>query len=83
MAAVELDVMTNTETIMTSHTEIKELNSTLQRLQIELQSHLSMVCHHEKTMKTIIYWTPHNMTPLQKITPSVFKETLQQLYSYV
>lgn len=44
MAAVEQDVKTHTETLVTSRTEIKDLKSTLQRLQIELQSHLSMVC---------------------------------------
>lgn len=43
MAAVEQDVKIHTETLVTSRTEIKELKSTLQRLQIELQSHLSMV----------------------------------------
>lgn len=44
MAAVEQDVKTHTEILVTSRTEIKELKSTLQRLQIELQSHLSMAC---------------------------------------
>lgn len=44
MAAVEQDVKTHTEILVTSRTEMKELKSTLQRLQIELQSHLSMVC---------------------------------------
>lgn len=43
MAAVEQDVKLQTETLVTTRTEIKELKSTLQRLQIELQSHLSMV----------------------------------------
>lgn len=43
MAAVEQDVKTHTEILVTSRTEIKDLKSTLQRLQIELQSHLSMV----------------------------------------
>lgn len=43
MAGVEQEVMTNTEVLVTTRTEIKDLKSTLQRLQIELQSHLSMV----------------------------------------
>lgn len=44
VAAVEQEVITNTECLATSRTEIKDLKSTLQRLEIELQSHLSMVC---------------------------------------
>lgn len=44
IAAVEQDVVTNTETLVTTRSEIKELKGTLQRLQIDLQSHLSMVC---------------------------------------
>lgn len=43
MVAVEQDVITNTESLAISRTEIKDLRSTLQRLEIELQSHLSMV----------------------------------------
>uniref|UniRef100_A0A3B5AVP4 Keratin, type I cytoskeletal 13-like n=1 Tax=Stegastes partitus TaxID=144197 RepID=A0A3B5AVP4_9TELE len=42
IAAVEQDVLTHTEILVTSRSEIKDLKSTLQRLQIELQSHLSM-----------------------------------------
>lgn len=43
IAAVEQDVIIQTETLVTSRTEIKDLKTTFQRLQIELQSHLSMV----------------------------------------
>lgn len=38
------EVSVNTETLQTSRTEINELRTTLQGLEIELQSQLSMVC---------------------------------------
>lgn len=57
IAAVEQDVITHTETLVTSRTEIKDLKSTLQKLQIELQSHLSMVCQKKNTVAIKnIYW---------------------------
>ncbi|XP_029001449.1 keratin 98 [Betta splendens] len=50
IAAVEQDVITNTESLATSRSEIKDLRSTLQRLEIELQSHLSMKASLEGTL---------------------------------
>merc|ERR1712113_1060330 len=50
IAAVEQDVITHSETLVTSRTEIKDLKSTLQRLQIDLQSHLSMKASLEGTL---------------------------------
>lgn len=38
------EVATHTEQLQTSKTEISELRRTIQNLEIELQSHLSMVC---------------------------------------
>ncbi|CAB1344966.1 unnamed protein product [Coregonus sp. 'balchen'] len=42
LATVEIEVVTNNEQLVSCLTELKESKSTLQRLQIELQSHLSM-----------------------------------------
>jgi len=50
IAAVEQDVITHSEILSTTRTEIKDLKSTLQRLQIELQSHLSMKASLEGTL---------------------------------
>ncbi|XP_058496192.1 keratin 98 [Solea solea] len=50
IASVEQEVLTSTETLVTSHTEIKELKSTIQRLQIDLQSHISMKASLENTL---------------------------------
>ncbi|XP_061627940.1 keratin 98 [Phyllopteryx taeniolatus] len=50
IAAVAQEVMTHSESLVTSHSEIKDLKSTLQRLEIELQSHLSMKASLEGTL---------------------------------
>ncbi|KAJ8001975.1 hypothetical protein DPEC_G00174990 [Dallia pectoralis] len=50
MATVEIEVVTNNEQLCSSLTELKETKSTLQRLQIELQSHLSMKSSLESTL---------------------------------
>uniref|UniRef100_G3NF18 IF rod domain-containing protein n=1 Tax=Gasterosteus aculeatus aculeatus TaxID=481459 RepID=G3NF18_GASAC len=43
ITTVEQDVISHSEDLVTARTEMKDLKSTLQRLQIDLQSHLSMV----------------------------------------
>ncbi|XP_056265102.1 keratin 98 [Pseudoliparis swirei] len=82
MAAVELDVMTNTETIMTSHTEIKELNSTLQRLQIELQSHLSMKASLEGSLAETHARYSAQLSGLQNMVTSL-EAQLSQLHASI
>lgn len=46
---MEIEVVTNNEQLVSCLTESKESKNTLQRLQIELQSHLSMVQDHTHT----------------------------------
>ncbi|KAK6300423.1 hypothetical protein J4Q44_G00285210 [Coregonus suidteri] len=50
LATVEIEVVTNNEQLVSCLTELKESKSTLQRLQIELQSHLSMKSSLEGTL---------------------------------
>ncbi|KAM9792623.1 keratin 98 [Neosynchiropus ocellatus] len=50
VAGLEAEVSTHTEILSTTRTEIKDLKSTYQRLQIELQSHLSMKASLEGTL---------------------------------
>ncbi|XP_035602611.1 keratin, type I cytoskeletal 13-like [Oncorhynchus keta] len=50
LATVEIEVVTNNEQLVSCLTELKESKNTLQRLQIELQSHLSMKSSLEGTL---------------------------------
>merc|ERR1719167_670563 len=50
IAEVEQEVVTHSESLVTYRSETKDLKSTLQRLEIELQSHLSMKASLEGTL---------------------------------
>merc|ERR1712099_106978 len=71
IAAVEQDVITHSETLVTSRTEIKDLKSTLQRLQIDLQSHLSMKASLEGTLAETQARYAAQLTSLQSMVTSL------------
>ncbi|XP_061686545.1 keratin 98 [Syngnathoides biaculeatus] len=50
ITAVEQEVMTHSESLVTSRSEIKDLKNTLQRFEIELQSHLTMKASLEDSL---------------------------------
>ncbi|XP_034400908.1 keratin 98 [Cyclopterus lumpus] len=81
-AAVEQDVITHTEILVTSHTEIKDLKSTLQRLQIELQSHLSMKASLEGTLAETQARYSAQLTGLQHMVTSL-EAQLSQLHASI
>ncbi|TKS69111.1 Keratin, type I cytoskeletal 50 kDa GK50 [Collichthys lucidus] len=82
MAGVEQEVMTNTEILVTTRTEIKDLKSTLQRLQIELQSHLSMKASLEGTLAETQARYAAQLTSLQNRVTSL-EAQLSQLHANI
>jgi len=82
IAAVEQDVITHTEILTTSRTEIKDLKSTLQRLQIELQSHLSMKASLEGTLAETQARYAAQLANLQSMVTSL-EAQLSQLHANI
>uniref|UniRef100_A0A671TWY4 Keratin 98 n=1 Tax=Sparus aurata TaxID=8175 RepID=A0A671TWY4_SPAAU len=79
---VEQDVVTQTETLVTTRTEIKELKSTVQRLQIELQSHLSMKASLEGTLAETQARYSAQLASLQSMVTSLELQ-LSQLHANI
>uniref|UniRef100_A0A3B4T2R5 Keratin 98 n=1 Tax=Seriola dumerili TaxID=41447 RepID=A0A3B4T2R5_SERDU len=82
ISAVEQEVITHTEILVTSRTEIKDLKSTLQRLQIELQSHLSMKASLEGTLAETQARYAAQLANLQNMVTSL-EAQLSQLHANI
>nr|XP_046261339.1 keratin 98 [Scatophagus argus] len=82
LAAVEQDVITHSESLVTTRTEIKDLKSTLQRLQIELQSHLSMKSSLEGTLAETQARYAAQLASLQNMVTSL-ESQLSQLHANI
>ncbi|XP_071393251.1 keratin 98 [Centroberyx affinis] len=82
VAAVEQDVITHTEILVTTRSEIKELKSTIQRLQIELQSHLSMKASLEGTLAETQARYAAQLASLQNMVTSL-EAQLSQLHANI
>ncbi|XP_062243994.1 keratin 98 [Platichthys flesus] len=82
LTVVEQDVMTNTESLTMSRTEIRDLKSTLQRLQIELQSNLSMKSSLENTLGDTQARYSAQLASLQAMVTSL-ESQLTQLHANI
>ncbi|XP_077426049.1 keratin 98 [Vanacampus margaritifer] len=82
MVAIEQEVKTQSECLVTSHSEIKELKSTLQRLQIELQSHLSMKASLEGSLAETQSRYAAQLAGLQNMVVSL-EAQLSQIYANI
>ncbi|KAM8773659.1 keratin 98 [Acanthopagrus schlegelii] len=82
IAAVEQDVVTQTETLATTRIEIKELKSNVQRLQIELQSHLAMKASLEGTLAETQARYSAQLASLQNMVTSL-EVQLSQLHANI
>ncbi|XP_012990821.3 keratin, type I cytoskeletal 13 [Esox lucius] len=82
LATVETEVETNNEQLCSSLTELKETKSTLQRLQIELQSHLSMKSSLETTLSDTQNRYSAQLAGLQNMVTSL-EFQLSQLHANI
>ncbi|XP_019939585.1 keratin 98 [Paralichthys olivaceus] len=82
IAAVEQEVITNTEFLTSSRTEIRDLKSTLQKLQIELQSHLSMKSSLENTLAETQARYAAQLASLQAMVTSL-ENQLSQIHANI
>uniref|UniRef100_A0A3P8ZSN0 IF rod domain-containing protein n=1 Tax=Esox lucius TaxID=8010 RepID=A0A3P8ZSN0_ESOLU len=82
LATVEIEVETNNEQLCSSLTELKETKSTLQRLQIELQSHLSMKSSLETTLSDTQNRYSAQLAGLQNMVTSL-EFRLSQLHANI
>ncbi|XP_076001397.1 keratin 98 [Genypterus blacodes] len=82
IAAVQLEMSSSTEILVTSRSETKELKSTLQRLQIELQSILSMKASLEGNLAEIQSRYSAQLTGLQTMVTNL-ETQLTQLHANI
>ncbi|XP_060942625.1 keratin 98 [Limanda limanda] len=82
LTVVEQEVVTNTEYLTSSRTEIRDLKSTLQRLQIELQSNMSMKSSLENTLADTQARYSAQLSSLQAMVTSL-ESQLSQLHANI